>query len=162
MIKQSLNKKINGPILWRADEDDYVDFGSFKEAVNYIAEDRYFFEYCDKYCKELFGTNVDKVKLLTEFMNSQFRRKMEPGHPRFLSQSAKDLLIQWIEVDYGNDLSDFSIGRKKNEYRTNQFYWIGWMYAYIHYKTGLSSKSIVSRLPIEEMLSHYYLGHEIS
>ena len=36
------------------------------------------------------------------------------------------------------------------------------MYAYLHFKTGLSSKTIVSRLPIETMLNHYYLGHEMS
>ena len=33
LIKQSLSKKINGLILWAGD-DDYVDFGSFKEAIN--------------------------------------------------------------------------------------------------------------------------------
>lgn len=32
LIKQSLNKRISGPILWAGDVDDYVDFGSFKEA----------------------------------------------------------------------------------------------------------------------------------
>lgn len=34
LIKQSLGKKINGPILWAGDDDDYVDFGSFREAIN--------------------------------------------------------------------------------------------------------------------------------
>ena len=30
LLKQSFNKKINGPILWCGDDDDYVDFGSFE------------------------------------------------------------------------------------------------------------------------------------
>lgn len=34
LIKQSLRKTINGPILWAGDDEDYVDFGSFNEAVN--------------------------------------------------------------------------------------------------------------------------------
>ena len=34
LMKQSLRNKINGPILWAGDDDDYVDFGSFSEAVN--------------------------------------------------------------------------------------------------------------------------------
>lgn len=38
LLKQSFNKKINGPILWCGDDDDYVDFGSFQEAVSYSSE----------------------------------------------------------------------------------------------------------------------------
>ncbi len=33
LMKQSLGKRTNGPILWAGDVDDYVDFGSFSEAV---------------------------------------------------------------------------------------------------------------------------------
>ena len=122
----------------------------------------YLFEYCDKYCKEIYGENVDKIKLLTEFMKSRFRRAMETGHPRFLSQSAKDSLKQWIDADFDGDLSEFSRQNKQDEYHENQLYWVGWMYSYMHFKTRLSSKTIVSRYPIEEMLEQYYLGHEMS
>lgn len=31
LIRQSISKRIEGPILWAGDVDDYVDFGSFKE-----------------------------------------------------------------------------------------------------------------------------------
>ena len=107
----------------------------------------------------------DKIKLLTAFMKSRFRRQMELGHPRLLSQSAKDSLMQWLDVDYNGNLSEFVADKyeeEKEEYEYNQFYWVGWIYAYLHYRTGLSSKTIVSRLPIEKMLSHYHLGHEMS
>lgn len=33
LIKQSINKRTSGPILWAGDVDDYVDFGSFEETV---------------------------------------------------------------------------------------------------------------------------------
>ncbi len=33
LIKQSINKRTSGPILWSGDIDDYVDFGSFEETV---------------------------------------------------------------------------------------------------------------------------------
>ena len=121
----------------------------------------YLFEYCDAYCKELYGIDIDKIKLLTAFMNSRFRRAMETGHPKFLSQSAKDSLRQWVEVDYYDDLSEFE-SHDEEYYDDNQFYWIGWCYAYIHYKTKLSSRMIVKRLPIIDMLNNYYLGHEMS
>ena len=44
----------------------------------------------------------------------------------------------------------------------NQFYWVGWIYAYIHFKTRLSSKTIVSGMPIKEMLINYNHEHEMS
>lgn len=34
LIKQSISKKTNGPILWAGDVDDYVDFGSFGETLS--------------------------------------------------------------------------------------------------------------------------------
>lgn len=40
LLKQSINKRINGPILWCGDDDDYVDFGSFKEALNNSTDEK--------------------------------------------------------------------------------------------------------------------------
>lgn len=58
LLKQSISKRTDGPILWAGDSDDYVDFGSFTETVTndgsdtmefsfefpftYIAETRYY------------------------------------------------------------------------------------------------------------------------
>ena len=33
LLKQSISKRTNGPILWAGDADDYVDFGSFTETI---------------------------------------------------------------------------------------------------------------------------------
>lgn len=33
LLKQSISKRTDGPILWAGDADDYVDFGSFTETV---------------------------------------------------------------------------------------------------------------------------------
>ena len=33
LIKQSISKRTDGPLLWAGDADDYVDFGSFSETV---------------------------------------------------------------------------------------------------------------------------------
>ena len=40
LMKQSLRRKVNGPILWSGEDDDYVDFGSFDEAVNNNAKEK--------------------------------------------------------------------------------------------------------------------------
>ena len=34
LLKQSFFRRINGPILWAGDDEDYVDFGSYKETIN--------------------------------------------------------------------------------------------------------------------------------
>ena len=33
LLKQSIRKRTDGPLLWAGDMDDYVDFGSFKETI---------------------------------------------------------------------------------------------------------------------------------
>ena len=121
----------------------------------------FLFEYCDKYCRELYGVDIDKKVLLTAFMNSRFRKEMEEGHPKFLSQAAKDSLRQWINVDYEGDLSGFRYTGDEESYNYHQFYWIGWIYAYIHFRSKHSSRDIIAAIPIDEMLEQYYLCHEM-
>lgn len=123
----------------------------------------YIFEYCDEYCKKLFNTDIDKEKLLSAFMASNFRHEMETGHERLLSQSAYDSIKMFINIDCKGDINQFKkkdSGEEK-EYYCNQLYWVGWMYAYLHYKEDISSKDLFNILPLETMLEHYYLGHEI-
>ena len=121
----------------------------------------FLFEYCDKYCKDLYGVDIEKKALLTAFMNSRFRAEMEEGHPKFLSQAAKDSLRQWIDVDYEGDLTSFKSAGDEEDYDYHQFYWVGWIYAYIHFRSKDSSRNIVAEIPIEEMLEQYHLCHEM-
>ena len=88
LIKQSLRKKVNGPILWTGDDDDYVDFGSFKETVNNCSEEKEikfkfkfdmridsknFFYYRKKSFKNNFkNTNVDIEFSLSERQDNNF------------------------------------------------------------------------------------------
>ena len=120
----------------------------------------YIFEYCDKYCKELFNVEIDKYKFLDTFMRSEIRKQMGSGHPMLLSQSGRDTVRKFVLVDLDENL-DIYKGESKNIIE-NQWYWVGWIYAYIHYKSKLSSKKIVNRLPLKKMLKMYYLGHEQS
>lgn len=122
----------------------------------------YIFEYCEVYCNEIYGVkHIDKIKFLDAFMRSRFRKEMEQGQPRFLSQAAYDSIKMWVDVDYNKDLTPFIV-QEEQMFREKQLYWIGWIYAFIHYKSKLSSKTIVNKLPIEDMLNRYYLGHEMS
>lgn len=121
----------------------------------------YMFEYCDTECLNRYNTKIDKIKLMTAFMNSDFRELMEQGHPKFLSQASTDSLKQWIQTDYNNDIEEF-VTKKDLEFEHNQMYWVGWIYAYIHFASKLPSKELVKALPIETMIEQYYTGHEVS
>lgn len=91
----------------------------------------YIFEYCGKYCREIYSVEIDKQKFLDCFMKSNIRHEMETGHPMLLSESARDTVERFIETDNRGDISRF-IGDDKNEYADNQLYWVGLNYAYIY------------------------------
>lgn len=123
----------------------------------------YIFEYCNKYCNKLFGVDIDRIKFLSAFMISQLRFEMETGHERLLSQSAEDSVRMFIEVDCDDEIEQFKRTKETiDNYAYNQLYWVGWMYAYLHFRQDILSRELVKILPIEKMLEHYYLGHEMS
>jgi len=124
----------------------------------------YIFEYCDEYCIKLFNTPINKEKLLNAFMKSEFRKEMEQGHPKFLSQASIDSIKQWIKEDYNNDIHEFIVdnNEKMLGYIKNQMFWVGWIYAYIHFMAKMPSERIIDILPIEYMTDQYYTGHEIN
>lgn len=126
----------------------------------------YIFEYCSKYCKNLYNIDIDRLKFLNTFMNSRFRYTMETGHERMLSQSAIDSIKMFVRVDCNGDIEQFKVSKASEDfevqYAHNQLYWVGWMYAYLHFREDILSKDLIKLLPLELMLEHYYLGHEIS
>ena len=131
----------------------------------------YLFEYCDKYFRDTYNIEVDKKKFINTFMRSRFRVEMERGHERMLSQSALDSLKMFISVDCQGNAEQFkqqpSSSSNPTEvdeqsYAYHQFYWVGWMYAYLHFREKISSKRLIKLLPLDLMLEHYHLGHEMS
>ena len=97
-------------------------------------------------------------------MISNIRAEMESGHPQLLSQAAISTVRKFISVDNSGDTLKFKSDNpnEKDDYSHYQLYWVGWMYAYLHFQTKLSSKELIEKLPLDTMLEHYYLGHEIS
>lgn len=67
LFKQSFQKKINGPILWCGDDDDYVDFGSFAETINYKAQ--------NDEIRFAFETNYDFSEIVDSEYNDLIRLK---------------------------------------------------------------------------------------
>ena len=122
----------------------------------------YIFEYCNKYCLELYNVTVDRLKFIDKFMSSKFRREMETGHPRMLSQAAYDSVKMFIDVDCNGDCKQFEVDKKESKLAYRQLYWIGWIYAYLHFNERVYSDLLVKALPIEFMLNEYWVGHEMS
>ena len=121
----------------------------------------FIFEYCERYCKRIYRKKIDPILFLDAFMRSPIRAEMEIGHPKLLSQAGIDTVRNFVDVDLDGDLSKFKAQRKYC-FNKNQLYWVGWMYAYVHFMTKMPSKEIVEKFTIEGMLDFYYLGHEMS
>lgn len=153
-----LRKGVIRKVRVRKMDHTYDDFWLKSDMENMA----YLFEYCDKYCKQLFRTTIDKEKFLNKFMRSDIRKEMEAGHPKLLSQSAIDFVEDYIEVDCDGDVKQFKCAPKQcKKYIHNQMYWIGWMYAYLHHKENIPFEDLVELLTIKDMLDYYYFGHEL-
>lgn len=131
----------------------------------YLADDMnrmgFLFEYCDSYAKDIYKVEINKPLFVNAFMKSYIRELMDKGHPRLLSQSSQDTFEAFIETDLQNDLSTIILYSETNEYKTYQMYWIGQMYAYIHFMTSIPSSEIIELLSFDEMVRLYPLGHEM-
>ncbi len=125
----------------------------------------YLFEYCEEYCREILEDgqfHLDKEMFIESFMKSDCRALMEIGHPTLLSQAAYDTARDFIEVDNNKEMTGFRLTGKPRDYARNQLYWVGWMYAYIHFESKKRSKEIIEKLPLHEILTDYKIGHEMS
>jgi len=120
----------------------------------------YIFEYCDKYCKKLYNVRIDKITFLKAFMKSKLRYEMENGHQKLLSQSAIDSVEDFIKVDCKNNIDQFGTSRA-TRFKNMQLYWVGWMYAYLHFMENTTSSELVEIIPIEKMIECYKFGHEM-
>lgn len=61
LLKQSINKRTSGPILWAGDIDDYVDFGSFEETVTNDQSNTIVFRY--RFCTNNLGAIQRYIRL---------------------------------------------------------------------------------------------------
>lgn len=101
LIKQSFNKKINGPILWCGDDDDYVDFGSFNEALN--------FNSTEKCIKLIFELEID-LSSYTRYFEGDQKLNQENVRVEFTIMHNQETGYDYISQifyafrDYKNDL----------------------------------------------------------
>lgn len=117
-------------------------------------------ECCVEWSQHLYGVQLDIYKFVDKFMHSHCVYCLDVGHPYLHGANSIDTFKSFIEIDCKGDIQQFSGGIHGCAYR--EFYWIGMMYAFIHYKTRIISSQIYDKLPIETMRQMYDCGHQLS
>lgn len=146
-------------VIRTSDDDCYHDLLLPNDMENM----GFIFEYCYDYVKEDFEVEIDKLKFLNSFMLSVCRFQMELGHPRLITQAGRDTIYMFVTNDCKGDVSSFLKTKDtNNDFFEYQLYWVGETYAYLHWYYKMPSYEILKRLPLEDMLRLYFVGHEIS
>ena len=111
----------------------------------------YIFEYCEKYCLELYNVQIDREKFINAFMVSNLRREMENGFPDLIFRAAKEIIKKYVEVDLEGDIEQFR-GEPSKGYEKGQWYKAGEIYTYIHYYNEKTSRKLLELIPLKDML----------
>lgn len=141
LIKQSIRKRTDGPLLWAGDVDDYVDFGSFLETVTNneldgnpiefqfdfklsLIRNRYYLEFLKNALANVrnydvrYGISIDKAgskeyvsRLSVNFCNSNFVFEMQPN-PRDVNVIVDGIQILQKKTFKNKILTPFDDERK--------------------------------------------------
>ena len=110
LLKQSINKRTSGPILWSGDVDDYVDFGSFEETVTNDTSNNISFKFkfvMNSFRRNRFYINTsDKLNLNIEY---RITVKTKTGDDYVSNFS---LSINNINIDFDLENNSISVGQE--------------------------------------------------
>lgn len=113
-----------------------------------IQKTRYLFKLISRNCNDVF-------KVISDYMNSDYRQYMDMGNPLYLNKSPKQVLGELgIEINEYNNISE--------TYDEFILEWIADIYTYLQWKHNLSSKTIAEAISPEDLYSKYYPLHETS
>ena len=92
------------------------------------------------------------------FLTSQIPEQIEMGNPDFLcGKSGYELAL----IAFPQVITDKIIKQAVSEpFYPEAEYWSGTILAYIQWKSGKTFSEILSRYPLERILSNYHLMHE--
>lgn len=90
----------------------------------------------------------DEADFIKRYMTSRFcNKEMDALYSYFQTADAED------SMDYVQ--KEFTLVKSDNHYDRNAVFWIGYMYRYLHLRTGFSSEYIYSKIPFCDMLVMY-------
>lgn len=113
LLKQSFYKKINGPILWAGDNDDYVDFGSYKETVNKNSKEDFIqLEFSIKYDVNSILERMRRYTIL-EYNQSKYKINEEAKLVITITHKKNDDIVSEIKVICNED--EIKINRENDK-----------------------------------------------
>ena len=89
---------------------------------------------------------------LRRFLHSDLLKKMDKNDVTSLSLDANEG-IESIQNQFGE--SDYG----KNKYSKNSMFWIGYIYRYISYTRGVTTKFVMRLFPYKQLNDVYYSFH---
>lgn len=109
-----------------------------------------------RYLFKLIARNCDDVFIvITDYMNSEYRRYMDMGNPLYLNKTPKQILgsMKICIKEYEQ------ISEKYDEFILE---WLADIYTFMQWKYNLKSCEIVEKIKPDELYLKYYPLHEAS
>lgn len=113
LLKQSFFRRINGPILWAGDEEDYVDFGSYKETINKHTENNCIgIEFTIPYKVENIENQIERYSILE---NTKNKHKIDSEAKLSIEISNKDNIDMISKIKIKCNTEELYIDKEKNK-----------------------------------------------
>ena len=115
LIKQSISKRTDGPLLWAGDVDDYVDFGSFAETVTNDGSDCMVFSFSfSKAFADLDRTRYYSSNEIRKSIRSN-KKKIDISYSITVSQQNEHEYISNLKVGISHSAFEFILGSSTEE-----------------------------------------------
>jgi len=107
---------------------------------------------------------VDEQWFINNFMKSQIRSYLDKGNFKYAYMS-HNAVLNYFLCELNN--SDISHGEfipadyKRGDAQCGDLMWIGMMYSYYQWRTGISSGELIKKLPLSDMERIYPALHQM-
>lgn len=113
-----------------------------------IQKSRYLFKLIARNCEDVF-------RVITDYMNSQYRSYMDIGNPLYLNKTPKQILSSLgICIKEHRQISEI--------YDEFILEWMADVYTFMQWRYNLKSGEIVRKIKPDELYTKYYPLHETS
>ena len=109
-------------------------------------------EYQGKIFEKSTELSCSTAVFLRRFLHSDLLKKMDMNDVTSLSLDANEG-IESIQNQFGE--SDYG----KNKYSKNSMFWIGYIYRYLSYTRGVTTKFVMKLFPYKQLNDVYYSFH---
>ena len=106
---------------------------------------------------------VDEEWFVNEFMKSDIRSYLDKGNFKYAYMSYNSILNYFLcelnnsDISHGEFIpADYKRGNKRGD-----LMWIGMMYAYYQWRTGISSSELIEKLSLDDMERIYPALHQM-